>query len=230
MGGHRVVGTARLRRLWSRLPWSGPGDAAGYGPGETPRCWPPGWGMWLARAPVQAVGGARAELERFGGREVTTTGDGLLATFNGPAQALGCAAAIRRAAGREGLQVRVGVHVGEVEVVGADVRGVAVHEAAPSMARADQGEVLVSEITRTVSLASGLVVEDRGIHSLKGSQASGDGSPMSRILRLRRGDRPNSPRKGTRHGRRPDPDGSGEEVHGQESMRWTGRCPPLQGA
>jgi class 3 adenylate cyclase len=111
---------------------------------------------------------ARAELERFGGREVTTTGDGLLATFNGPAQALRCAAAIRRAAGREGLQVRVGVHVGEVELVGADVRGVAVHEAARIMARAGQGEILVSEITRTVSLASGLVFEDRGIHPLKG--------------------------------------------------------------
>jgi hypothetical protein len=87
--------------------------------------------------------GARAELERFGGREVTTTGDGLLATFNGPAQALRCAGAIRRAAGREGLQVRVGVHVGEVELVGADVRGVAVHEAARIMAKADQGEILV---------------------------------------------------------------------------------------
>jgi class 3 adenylate cyclase len=111
---------------------------------------------------------ARGELERFGGREVTTTGDGLLATFNGPAQALRCAAAIRRAAGREGLRVRVGIHVGEVEVVGSDVRGVAVHEAARIMAKADQGEILVSEITRTVSLASGLVFEDRGIHPLKG--------------------------------------------------------------
>jgi len=136
--------------------------------------------------------GARAELERFGGREVTTTGDGLLATFNGPAQALRCAAAIRRAAGREGLQVRVGVHVGEVELVGADVRGVAVHEAARIMATAGPGEILVSEITRTVSLASGLGFEDRGIHPLKGCQASGDCSAMSSVLRLRRGDRRNS--------------------------------------
>jgi class 3 adenylate cyclase len=111
---------------------------------------------------------ARGELERFGGREVTTTGDGLLATFNGPAQGLRCAAAIRRAASREGLQVRVGIHVGEVELVRADVRGVAVHEAARIMATADQGEILVSEITRIVSLASGRVFEDRGIHPLKG--------------------------------------------------------------
>jgi class 3 adenylate cyclase len=111
---------------------------------------------------------ARAELERFGGREVKTTGDGLLATFNGPAQALRCAGAIRRAASREGLQVRAGVHVGEVELVGPDVRGVAVHEAARIMAQAGADETLVSEITRTVSLTSGLVFEDRGTHVLKG--------------------------------------------------------------
>jgi class 3 adenylate cyclase len=111
---------------------------------------------------------ARAELERFGGREVKTTGDGLLATFNSPAQALRCAAAIRRSANREGLQVRAGVHVGEVELVGPDVRGVAVHEAARIMAAARANEILVSEITRTVSLTSGLVFEDRGTHHLKG--------------------------------------------------------------
>jgi class 3 adenylate cyclase len=111
---------------------------------------------------------ARAELERFGGREVKTTGDGLLATFNGPAQALRCAAGIRRAASREGLQVRAGVHVGEVELVGPDVRGVAVHEAARIMAQAGADEILVSEITRAVSLTSGLVFEDRGTQVLKG--------------------------------------------------------------
>jgi class 3 adenylate cyclase len=141
---------------------------------------------------------ARAELERFGGREVTTTGDGLLATFNGPAQALRCAAAIRRAASQEGLQVRVGVHVGEVELVGSDVRGVAVHEAARIMAVADQGEILVSEITRTVSLASGLGLRTAEFTRSRGSQASGDCSPLSRILRLCRGDRRNQPRRGRR--------------------------------
>jgi len=112
--------------------------------------------------------GARAELERYGGREVKTTGDGLLATFDGPGQALHCAAAIRRIANRDGLEVRAGVHVGEVEVVGDDVRGVAVHEAQRIMAAAGPDEILVSELTRTLASASGLSFEDRGVHALKG--------------------------------------------------------------
>ena len=110
----------------------------------------------------------RAELERYGGREVSTTGDGLLATFDGPGQALRCAMAIRDVAGRDGLTVRAGVHVGEVEVVGDDVRGVAVHEAARVMAAARPDEILVSDLTRTLASASGLVFEDRGSHTLKG--------------------------------------------------------------
>ncbi len=111
---------------------------------------------------------ARGELERFGGREVATTGDGLLATFEGPARALHCAAAIRRAATRAGLRIRAGVHVGEVELVGEDVRGVTVHEAARIMAAAGEGEILVSELTRALAAASGLPFEDRGTHVLKG--------------------------------------------------------------
>ncbi len=111
---------------------------------------------------------ARGELERFHGREVKTTGDGLLATFEGPAQALRCAAAIRDLAGGQGLQIRAGVHVGEVELVGSDVRGVAVHEAARIMAAAGDDEILVSEITRALALTAGLEFEDRGIRTLKG--------------------------------------------------------------
>ena len=111
---------------------------------------------------------ARAELERFGGREVNTTGDGLLATFDGPARALHCAAAIRRSANRAGLRIRAGVHVGEVELVGGDVRGVTVHEAARIMAAADENEILVSELTRALASASGLPFDDRGTHTLKG--------------------------------------------------------------
>lgn len=111
---------------------------------------------------------ARAELERLGGHEVTTTGDGLLATFDGPARALKSAAAIRDSARREGIEIRAGVHVGEVEMVGGDVRGVAVHEASRIMAAAGPGEILVSDLTRALAQASGLAFEDRGAHELKG--------------------------------------------------------------
>jgi class 3 adenylate cyclase len=110
----------------------------------------------------------RVELERFGGREVNTTGDGLLATFDGPARALHCAAAIRRAANRAGLQVRAGAHVGEVELVGRDVRGVAVHEAARIMAAAGVDEILVSDLTRVLATGAGVAFEDRGQEALKG--------------------------------------------------------------
>jgi class 3 adenylate cyclase len=110
----------------------------------------------------------RRELDHHGGREVETTGDGLLATFDGPAQALRCAAGIRRGAVLHGLEIRAGVHVGEVDLVGSDVRGVAVHEAARVMASANAGEIVVSEITRTIARSSGLEFEDRGMHELKG--------------------------------------------------------------
>lgn len=111
---------------------------------------------------------ARAELERFGGREVTTTGDGMLATFEGPARALHCAAALRRSTSRDGLRIRAGVHVGEVELVGNDVRGVTVHEASRIAAAAAPDEILVSDLTRALAGASGLVFDDRGVHTLKG--------------------------------------------------------------
>jgi class 3 adenylate cyclase len=132
---------------------------------------------------------ARAELDRFGGREVKTTGDGMLATFDGPARALHCAAAIRRAASREGLRLRAGVHVGEVELVGEDVRGKTVHEASRILDAAGQGEILVSDLTRALAAAAGISFEDRGTHELKGldgewrlyafleSQDSGGGAP-----------------------------------------------------
>jgi class 3 adenylate cyclase len=107
-------------------------------------------------------------LERFQGREVNTTGDGLLATFDGPAGALRCAAAIRETAERESLQIRAGVHVGEVELVGTDVRGVAVHEAARIMGAAAPNEILVGATTRALAAAAGLAFEERGTRELKG--------------------------------------------------------------
>jgi class 3 adenylate cyclase len=110
----------------------------------------------------------RTELERFGGREVKTTGDGMLATFDGSARALHCAAAMRRIACEDELRLRIGVHVGEVELVGDDVRGTAVHEAARIMAAAGPDEILVSELTRMLSAPAGLAFEDRGVHELKG--------------------------------------------------------------
>lgn len=111
---------------------------------------------------------ARSELERFHGREVKTTGDGLLATFDGPARAILCAAAIRDRAARTQLQLRAAVHVGEVELVGADIRGAAVHEAARILEQAEPGETLLSETTRALALTSGLAFEDRGTKELKG--------------------------------------------------------------
>ncbi|MGH9026149.1 MAG: adenylate/guanylate cyclase domain-containing protein [Acidimicrobiia bacterium] len=111
---------------------------------------------------------ARDAFDRHGGREIKTTGDGLLATFDGPADALSCATELTRVAAREGLHIRAGVHVGEVELVGSDVRGVAVHEAARVMGQAGADEILVSETTRALAGASGFAFEDRGTHTLKG--------------------------------------------------------------
>jgi len=112
--------------------------------------------------------GARAELERYRGREVKTTGDGLLATFDSPGQALRCAVAIQGLARRDGLRMRAGVHIGEIELVDDDIRGVTVHEASRVMAAAEADEILVSSLTRTIAETSGLRFEDRGAHELKG--------------------------------------------------------------
>jgi class 3 adenylate cyclase len=116
----------------------------------------------------QTFESTRAELERFSGREVKTTGDGMLVTFDGAARALQCAAAMRRIARENDLRLRIGVHIGEVEMVGDDVRGVSVHEAARIMAAAEPGEILVSDLTRTLAAATGLAFRDRGLHALKG--------------------------------------------------------------
>lgn len=109
----------------------------------------------------------RGELERAHGREVKTTADGVLAVFESPASALRCAAAIRIAANRQDLQIRAGIHVGEVEYSGTDIRGIAVHEAARVMAASAPDEILVSEITRAAA-PSDLTFEYRGSHELKG--------------------------------------------------------------
>jgi class 3 adenylate cyclase len=110
----------------------------------------------------------RAELARFSGREVKSTGDGFLATFDGPARAVRCARAIAGAAGPDGLRVRAGLHAGECEVMGEDIGGIAVHIAARVSALAGPGEVLVSRTVKDLVTGSGIAFEDRGEHALKG--------------------------------------------------------------
>jgi len=114
------------------------------------------------------VARVRAVLAEFRGTEVDLAGDGLLATFDGPARALRCAVEIRRIAADDSLQVRAAVHVGEVEIVGDRVRGLAVHEAARILGAAQPGAILVSQTTRDLSVASAMTFEDRGLHALKG--------------------------------------------------------------
>jgi class 3 adenylate cyclase len=110
----------------------------------------------------------REALNTFRGREVTTTGDGLVAVFDSPTRAVRAGEAMTRAARDMGLPIRVGVHTGEVEFVGADVRGLAVHLAARVMAEAGPDEVLVSSTTRDLLEGSGLELEDAGSHEFKG--------------------------------------------------------------
>ena len=114
----------------------------------------------------------RRQFERFGGREIKTTGDGFLATFDGPARAVNCAQAIGDAAGQLGLGVRAGVHTGEVELRGADIAGMAVHIAARVAALAGPGEVLVSRTVIDLIVGSGIEFADRGEHELKGVPGS----------------------------------------------------------
>ena len=111
---------------------------------------------------------ARAELERYRGREIDTAGDGFLATFDGPARAVRCAQAIVAAVHELGLQIRAGVHTGEVEVDGAAVRGIAVHIGARVAALAEPNDVLVSSTVKDLVAGSGLTFEDAGEHELKG--------------------------------------------------------------
>jgi len=110
----------------------------------------------------------RDDLNTYRGREVATTGDGFLAVFDGPTKAVRCAAAMTRSAREIGLPIRVGIHTGEVEFVGENVRGVAVHAAARVMSLAHADEVLVSSTTGDLLEGSGLLLEDAGSHELKG--------------------------------------------------------------
>ena len=110
----------------------------------------------------------RGELERFSGREISTAGDGFLATFDGPARAVRCAAEIVEGVRTLGLEIRAGIHTGEIEVHGGDIRGLAVHIGARIAALAGPGEILVSRTVRDLVAGSGLRFNDRGVVALKG--------------------------------------------------------------
>jgi pimeloyl-ACP methyl ester carboxylesterase len=110
----------------------------------------------------------RRELGAFRGREIHTTGDGFLATFDGPARAIRCARSIVDAVHGIGLQVRAGIHTGEIELMGDQVGGIAVHIGARVAALADADQVLVSGTVKDLVAGSGIEFEDRGSHTLKG--------------------------------------------------------------
>ncbi|HUR14357.1 MAG TPA: adenylate/guanylate cyclase domain-containing protein [Mycobacteriales bacterium] len=113
-----------------------------------------------------------AEVRRHRGREIKSLGDGGLATFDGPGRGVQCAKAISACATALGLQVRTGLHCGEIELMGADVGGIAVHIAARIAAAAQPGEVLVSSTVKDLVVGSGLVFEDRGTPELRDLGAS----------------------------------------------------------
>ncbi len=114
----------------------------------------------------------RWELGRFRGREVDTTGDGFLAMFNSAGAALQCAVAIRDALIDQAIDVRIGIHTGEVEMIEGDVRGIAVHAAARIMATAGPTEILTSGVTRAIAEGGGFEYENRGRHEIKGLPAA----------------------------------------------------------
>jgi class 3 adenylate cyclase len=111
---------------------------------------------------------AADSIERFGGQQVASTGDGVLAAFDATAAAVRCAIALRTLSERQDLQIRAGVHVGEVERAGHDLRGLSVNAAARVMAAAGADEIFVSEPTRLLCEGAGFTFEDAGQHDLKG--------------------------------------------------------------
>jgi hypothetical protein len=114
----------------------------------------------------------RRLVEQFGGALVKTTGDGLLATFDGPGRAIRCAAALGDELAGIDLQIRAGVHTGEIELRDGDVGGIAVHIAARVMAAAAPGELRTSSTVRDLVVGSDIAMTDRGPHQLKGIEGS----------------------------------------------------------
>ncbi|HEV7199940.1 MAG TPA: adenylate/guanylate cyclase domain-containing protein [Candidatus Limnocylindria bacterium] len=123
--------------------------------------------VWTSKL-AELNAASRHEIDRFRGRLAATTGDGVIAMFDGAERAIRCAAAISERAAAQGLDVRVGVHTGEVELLPDDIRGVAVHVLSRVTALGGAGEVLVSGTTHELVVDSDLRFEDRGQHELKG--------------------------------------------------------------
>jgi class 3 adenylate cyclase len=121
-----------------------------------------------ARVMTHYYASVRRELKTLRGKEVVTTGDGLLATFKAPASAVQCATSIRDAVRTLGLEIRVGLHAGEYKVSGPDVSGLAFHIGARVAAKARAGEVLVSSAVKDLMSPSEVRFKDRGVHQLKG--------------------------------------------------------------
>jgi class 3 adenylate cyclase len=110
----------------------------------------------------------RGQLNRFRGNEMKSLGDGFLATFDGPGRALRCAKAIIQAVSEIGIDIRVGVHTGEVEITQDDVRGIAVHIASRISELGQEGEIIVSRTVKDLVAGSEFGFEDLGLHQLKG--------------------------------------------------------------
>jgi class 3 adenylate cyclase len=128
------------------------------------RVGPSAWASMLANLNAES----RRQVDKFRGRVVGTTGDGIIAMFDGAERAIRCGSAIGRGTADLGLGLRVGVHTGEVELLSDDVRGVTVHLVSRVTALAGPGEVLVSGTTHELVADSDLRFEDRGRHQLKG--------------------------------------------------------------
>ena len=110
----------------------------------------------------------RAALKRHGGREMDTAGDGFFAVFDAPAAAVDCALEVANGVRKLGIEIRAGVHVGEVEQIAGKVGGISVPIAARIMSAAGAGEVLVSATVRELAAGAGLIFHDRGVRELKG--------------------------------------------------------------
>jgi class 3 adenylate cyclase len=108
------------------------------------------------------------EINRFRGRTIRSTGDGYLAVFDGPGRAIRCGTAVRNELGQHGIEIRTGLHTGEIDLMGDDVGGIAVNIAARVLAEAADNEVWVSRTVKDLVVGSGFTFEERGTHNLKG--------------------------------------------------------------